>query len=98
MVAMPTVDGLALVPGANRIRAPVDWVDSPARLDISISCPFGVSDRHEPDLVTKDVPKSRETEKFARGNGSIARKLLVFDSWHQEHVDPSICYSMLRDA
>jgi hypothetical protein len=32
-VAMPAVAGFAVAPGANRIAAPVDWVDSPARLD-----------------------------------------------------------------
>ena len=32
-VAMPAVAGLAPPPAANRIAAPVDWVDPPARLD-----------------------------------------------------------------
>ncbi|MGA7260795.1 MAG: alpha/beta hydrolase domain-containing protein, partial [Stellaceae bacterium] len=32
-VKMPTVAGLALPPGANRIGPPVDWVEPPARLD-----------------------------------------------------------------
>jgi alpha/beta hydrolase family protein len=32
-VAMPAVAGFAIAPGANRIAAPVDWVDPPARLD-----------------------------------------------------------------
>jgi hypothetical protein len=32
-VTMPPVPGFAAPPGANRIAAPVDWVDSPARLD-----------------------------------------------------------------
>jgi Alpha/beta hydrolase domain len=32
-IAMPGVAGLALAPAANRIAAPVDWVDPPARLD-----------------------------------------------------------------
>jgi Alpha/beta hydrolase domain len=32
-VTMPKVPGFALVPGANQIAAPVDWVDPPARLD-----------------------------------------------------------------
>ncbi|HEU0156641.1 MAG TPA: alpha/beta hydrolase domain-containing protein, partial [Stellaceae bacterium] len=32
-VAMPAVPGFAAAPGANRIAAPVDWVDPPARLD-----------------------------------------------------------------
>jgi Alpha/beta hydrolase domain len=32
-VKMPAVPGFALAPGANRISAPVDWVDPPARLD-----------------------------------------------------------------
>jgi hypothetical protein len=32
-VEMPKVPGFALAPGANRIAAPVDWVDPPARLD-----------------------------------------------------------------
>jgi hypothetical protein len=30
---MPTIAGFAVAPGANRISAPVDWVDPPARLD-----------------------------------------------------------------
>ena len=32
-VKMPAVAGFAVAPGANRIAAPVDWVDPPARLD-----------------------------------------------------------------
>ncbi len=32
-VEMPKVAGFAIAPGANRIGAPVDWVDPPARLD-----------------------------------------------------------------
>jgi len=32
-VEMPQVAGFALAPGANRIGAPVDWVDPPPRLD-----------------------------------------------------------------
>jgi hypothetical protein len=32
-VKMPTVPGVALPPGANRIGPPVDWVEPPARLD-----------------------------------------------------------------
>jgi len=32
-VRMPPVPGFATPPGANRIAAPVDWVDPPARLD-----------------------------------------------------------------
>jgi hypothetical protein len=32
-VKMPAVPGFAMPPGANRIAAPADWVDPPARLD-----------------------------------------------------------------
>jgi Alpha/beta hydrolase domain len=32
-VEMPTMPGVALSPGANRIGPPVDWVEAPARLD-----------------------------------------------------------------
>ena len=32
-VKMPTVPGVALPPGANRIGPPVDWVEPPTRLD-----------------------------------------------------------------
>src|SRR4051794_1686613 len=32
-VGMPAVPGFATPPGVNRIAAPVDWVDPPARLD-----------------------------------------------------------------
>jgi hypothetical protein len=32
-VKMPAISGFAVAPGANRITAPVDWVDPPARLD-----------------------------------------------------------------
>jgi hypothetical protein len=32
-IEMPKLAGFALAPGANRIAAPVDWVDPPARLD-----------------------------------------------------------------
>jgi hypothetical protein len=32
-VRMPAVPGFAVAPGANRVAAPVDWVDPPARLD-----------------------------------------------------------------
>ena len=32
-VNMPTVPGFAVAPGANRIAAPVDWVDLPSRID-----------------------------------------------------------------
>jgi hypothetical protein len=32
-VKMPSVPGFAAAPGANRISAPVDWVDPPERLD-----------------------------------------------------------------
>jgi hypothetical protein len=32
-VKMPAVPGFAVAPGANRIAAPVDWVDPPARPD-----------------------------------------------------------------
>jgi hypothetical protein len=32
-IQMPAVPGFVLAPGANRIAAPVDWIDPPARLD-----------------------------------------------------------------
>ena len=32
-IKMPTMPGVALPPGANRIGPPVDWVEPPARLD-----------------------------------------------------------------
>src|SRR4029077_3449721 len=32
-VKMPTMPGVALPPGSNRIGPPVDWVEPPARLD-----------------------------------------------------------------
>ncbi len=32
-INMPAVPGFAVAPGANRIAAPVDWVDPPSRID-----------------------------------------------------------------
>jgi hypothetical protein len=43
-VEMPKVAGFALAPAANRIAAPVDWVDPPARLDNFYGTPVSAVD------------------------------------------------------